>query len=181
MPELTSIQTQVLNGLLSGNSVTAVAREHGIHRSTIYNWRHDHPHFSLALDKARARLETTLYDSTQDLAQRALDSLGELLDSPDANVKLRAIQIILRSARHAEPSVDSDPDGEARDVADGPESLESDPEFDTIRHNSTVISTSSPSPEAMTAAPATPDSNTSAAAAIRPASRSKPQWPPERK
>jgi transposase-like protein len=73
MPELTSIQSQVLAGLLAGKSVSAVARENGIHRSTIYQWRHDQPYFTLALDQARSRHQTALFDHVQDLAEQALE------------------------------------------------------------------------------------------------------------
>jgi transposase-like protein len=47
MAALTPVQSQVIAGLLAGNSVSAVARENGIHRSAIYEWRNEHPYFSL--------------------------------------------------------------------------------------------------------------------------------------
>src|SRR5579862_5027121 len=98
MQPLTPIQTQVLSGLLSGQSIAAVARENGIDRSTIYHWRKDHPHFTFALDQARARLQTALYDDVQDLVAQALQVLAELLHSTDDRIRLRVAQTLLRAA-----------------------------------------------------------------------------------
>ena len=104
MPELTPIQSQVLAGLLAGKPIAAVAREHGIHRSTIYAWRRDQPVFILALDQARSRLEASLYDEVQDLVSQSLQVLGELLRSPDDNIRLRVAQTILRTANTGRPN-----------------------------------------------------------------------------
>src|ERR1700722_9887448 len=101
MPELTPIQSQVLAGLLAGKSVAVVARENGIHRSTIYEWRHQQPYFTFALDQARSRHQTAMFDLVQGLAEQALETVEELLTSEDANLRLRAAQMILRVA---EPS-----------------------------------------------------------------------------
>lgn len=97
MPELTPIQSQVLAGLLAGGSIAAVAREHKIHRSTIYNWQHDHPAFTYALKDARARHRAIMYDAAQDLAARAYDTLATLLGSDNEQTRLRAAQAILRT------------------------------------------------------------------------------------
>ncbi len=101
MPELTPIQSQVLAGLLAGGSIAAVAREHKIHRSTIYNWQHDHPAFTYALKEARARHRAAMYDAAQDLAARAFETLGALLASDNEQTRLRAAQAILRNTAGA--------------------------------------------------------------------------------
>lgn len=101
MPELTPIQAQVLAGLLAGKSVSAAARENGIHRSTIYNWRHEQPDFSLVLDQARTRYQTAKSDLVQGLAEQALEAVADLLTCMDPNLRLRAAQVILHMA---EPS-----------------------------------------------------------------------------
>src|ERR1700719_571221 len=107
MSELTSIQSQVLAGLLASKSVSAVARENGIHRSTIYQWRHDQPYFTLALDQARSRHQTALFDHVQDLAEQALETVAELLTAEDTHLRLRAAQVILRVAEPSHLSPDS--------------------------------------------------------------------------
>jgi transposase-like protein len=107
MSELTPIQSQVLAGLLAGKSVSAVARENGIHRSTIYEWRHQQPCFTFALDQARSRHQTALFDFVQGLAEQALETVEELLTSEDANLRLRAAQAILRVAEPSHLSKDT--------------------------------------------------------------------------
>jgi len=94
---LTPIQSQVLAGLLSGASVAAVAREHHIHRSTIYAWRTGLPAFRFALASARSRQKAILSDSAQELAARAFETLNTLLASPSETVRLRAAEAVLRS------------------------------------------------------------------------------------
>jgi len=98
VPELTPLQSQVLAGLLAGGSVAAVAREHKVHRATIYNWRHDIPAFSNALGEARQRQAIAIHDAAQDLAARAYETLGALLNSSSDQTRLQAAQSILRAA-----------------------------------------------------------------------------------
>ena len=95
--ELTKLQSQVLAGLLAGGSIAAVAREHRIHRSTIYNWRNEHPAFTSALNEVRNRQHAAMYDAAHDLASRAYETLSALLSSNDTNVQLRAAQTIIRT------------------------------------------------------------------------------------
>jgi transposase-like protein len=133
MPELTPIQSQVIAGLLAGQSVSAVARENGIHRSTIYHWRLAHPYFKIVLDKARSRQQTAMFDLVQDLAEEAIEVVSALLSSEDANLRLRAAQAILRLANPGRLSI------ETRSVIDF-EALDaySAPESDIIRQNPTL-------------------------------------------
>ena len=96
MPQLTPIQSQVVAGLLAGKSVSAIARENSIHRSTIYHWRNEHPYFNIVLDQARSRHQVNLYDLVQDLTEQALETVATMLESVDANLRIRAAQTILR-------------------------------------------------------------------------------------
>jgi transposase-like protein len=98
MPVLTPVQFQVIAGLLAGKSVSAVARENGIHRSTIYEWRNEHAYFSLVLEQCRSRHQVNLYDLVQDLTEQALETVAAMLQSEDANLRIRAAQTILRVA-----------------------------------------------------------------------------------
>jgi transposase-like protein len=135
MPELTPIQSQVIAGLLAGRSVSAVAREHGIHRSTIYHWRLEHPYFKVVLDKARSRQQAAMFDLVQDLAEEAIEVVSGLLSSEDANLRLRAAQAILRLANpcHLSKETRSVIDWEALDAHSTP------PQSDTIRQNPTHL------------------------------------------
>lgn len=105
MTELTPIQSRVLAGLLAGGTIAAVAREHKIHRSTIYNWRHEHSAFAFALSEARARQRIATYDAAQDLAARAYETLAALLVSDREQTRLRAAQAILNAVGREETEV----------------------------------------------------------------------------
>ena len=141
---LTPIQSQVLAGLLAGKSVSAVARENDIHRSTIYTWRHEQPYFTTALDQARSRHQTALFDHVQDLADQALDVVTELLTAPDAPLRLRAAQVILRAAEPSHLSQDARTAIELASIADHRSaratSVPEPPASDTIRQNPTLES-----------------------------------------
>jgi transposase-like protein len=114
--ELTKLQSQVLAGLLAGGSIAAVAREHRIHRSTIYNWRNEHPAFTSALNEVRNRQHAAMYDAAHDLASRAYETLSALLSSSDTTIQLRAAQTIIRTiaptgiAQHQPPKFASGAD-----------------------------------------------------------------------
>jgi transposase-like protein len=134
MPELTPIQSHVIAGLLAGKSVSAVARENNIHRSTIYHWRLEHSCFKVVLDKARSRQQTAMFDLVQELAEQAIEVVSDLLASEDPNLRLRAAQAILRLANPGNLSrqTRSVIDFEALDAYASPQ-----PEFNTIRPNPT--------------------------------------------
>jgi transposase-like protein len=157
MSTLTPIQSQVLAALLVGKSISAAARENGIHRSTIYNWRQQHPSFVHILDQARARHRATLYDLAQDLAEQSLEAVAEALASDDLSIRLRGAQIMLRTTgRSIFKLPQREQDGlEMEALADStprvkqlypdltPDSFNIDdsaPEPDTIRQNSTLFS-----------------------------------------
>ena len=140
MPELTPVQSHVLAGLLAGKSVSAVARENDIHRSTIYTWRHEQPYFTTALDQARSRHQTALFDHVQDLADQALDVVTELLTAPDAPLRLRAAQAILRIAEPSRLSQDARTAIKLESIADHKSARATPLPPDTIRQNPTLES-----------------------------------------
>jgi transposase-like protein len=98
MSELSPIQNKVIAALVAGKSISAAARENGIHRSTIYDWRNQHPKFKSVLDEARARQQIVLRDFVRELAEQALETVEASLTAPEPEVRLRAAQIILRIA-----------------------------------------------------------------------------------
>ena len=150
MSHLTPVQSNVLAGLLAGKSVSAVARENDIHRSTIYAGRREHPYFNVALAEARSHHRTAIFDFVQDLAEQALETVAALLESEDNSLRLRAAQMILRVAGPAELPKDARSDLEFEMFANSVMAKESPSmpppgapqpaEVDTIRQNSTLSS-----------------------------------------
>jgi transposase-like protein len=147
MPELTPVQSQVIAGLLAGKSVSAVARENSIHRSTIYEWRNAHASFGLVLEQCRSRNQVNLYDLVQDLTEEALETVAAMPQSEDANLRLRASQTILRVGGPGRVPKGLQPAMELETFTDqmavrcaklDPPPMEKAAESDTIRQNPTV-------------------------------------------
>lgn len=84
MTTLSPVQAQVVAALAQGRTVTAAARDAGIHRSTIYEWFKTVPEFPAAVDEARAEYTEILRDDLKDLAAQALSALHAILDDPKA-------------------------------------------------------------------------------------------------
>ena len=124
MPELTTIQYQVLAGLLAGGSIAAVAREHKIHRSTIYIWQHDHSAFTYALKDARARHRARA-------AAEALDA--HLSSGVDRAVNRASRNDAIRRIAPADRALVESTSA----PAEYPDLEHAHATFDTFRHNST--------------------------------------------
>lgn len=94
---LTPAQAQVVRSLAAGRSVSAAAREAGLHRSTIHNWLNQSPAFVEAVRQARLDFQIELSGQLLDLSAAALESLRGLLSNPDTPpaVRLRAALAIL--------------------------------------------------------------------------------------
>ena len=98
---LSPAQARVVVALAQGLSVTAAAREAGVHRDTIYQWLRNQPEFETAVENARAEYVAILADGVRDLAARALETLKELLDDPHTPPAVRlktALAILQRPA-----------------------------------------------------------------------------------
>jgi Helix-turn-helix domain len=95
---LSAVQIQVVTALAQGHSVTAAARQAGVHRDTIYHWLANQPEFETAVENARSEYAAVLSDGMRDLATRALETLHDLLDNPTtpAGVRLRTALAILQ-------------------------------------------------------------------------------------
>ena len=98
-PNITIMQEKAIQLLLAGATVAAAARELGIDRTTIYAWHKSSPVFALACTSARSLQSQIIADSLQDLASAAIDTLRDILVSPDAppSVRLRAAQSVLNA------------------------------------------------------------------------------------
>lgn len=94
-------QVQAIILLARGYRVRQVAEQLGLAESTIYNWK-TYKDFSEALrDETRAYLDDVRLHLSA-LATRSVDRLGDLVDSEDPNVALKAVALILKSTGNDE-------------------------------------------------------------------------------
>ena len=94
---LPPIQAQVIAALAKGQTITAAAREAGIHRTTIHHWLRTEPEFKTAVEDAQSQYIATLNDEMRELSANALATLRALLDDPTAPpaIRLRAALAVL--------------------------------------------------------------------------------------
>ncbi|HXN45780.1 MAG TPA: SEC-C metal-binding domain-containing protein, partial [Bryobacteraceae bacterium] len=86
---LSPIQVQVVAALAEGRSVTRAAAAAGIHRSTIHNWLRASKEFRDAVNQARSHFFECVNEQLNELSAAALDTLRQLLTSPDTPPSLR--------------------------------------------------------------------------------------------
>ena len=103
LAHLTPPQREALKHLQAGATVTAAAKAAGVHRSTIYEWRHEHPAFSCALYYAKRDAAHAAADDIRELATLAIDTIRQILtsDKASASVKLKAAQYVLQNVAEA--------------------------------------------------------------------------------
>ena len=104
---LTAVQQQVLQALVAGQSISAAAKEAGIHRSTVHLWTQKHAGFARALLAARAHRAELLLDELGSLAGLALDTFRHILSDQQASasVRLKAAMEIVKLVETQRPSV----------------------------------------------------------------------------
>jgi hypothetical protein len=95
---LTPIQAQVVAALAKGQTITAAAREAGIHRTTIHHWHRTEPAFKTAVEGAQSEYVAALNDEMRELSASALSTLRSLLADPAAPpaIRLRAALAVLQ-------------------------------------------------------------------------------------
>jgi len=101
--ELTTVQQRVLAALTQGATINAAAEANGVHRTTIYRWARQYNAFQRAIERARQVHGETVHDELRGLSREAIDTLRELLRSPDspASVRLRAAVSIIEATGSA--------------------------------------------------------------------------------
>ena len=104
---LTAVQQQVLQALVAGESISAAAKEAGIHRSTVHLWTQKHADFARALLAARHHRVEFLLDELGSLADLALDTFRHILsdEQAPASVRLKAAMEIVKLVEAQRPSV----------------------------------------------------------------------------
>ena len=86
---LTPIQIRVLQCLVAGQSVTAAAKEAGLHRTTVHLWTRTHPDFARALLALRQNRADRLVDELGDLADLAINTFRQILSDEKAPAAAR--------------------------------------------------------------------------------------------
>ena len=96
--DLSPVQAQVAAFLAQGHSITAAARQAGIHRCTIYEWLQHSPDFKTTVEDAQQEYLATLTDEMRDLSASALRTLRGVLDNPETQdgIRLKAALAVLQ-------------------------------------------------------------------------------------
>ena len=92
-----SPQLRVAAALAQGMSVSAAARDAGIHRTTIHHWQRTSEDFRAAIEEARAEFVESLRDELRDLSYAAIRALQDLISNPNTppSVRLKAALAVL--------------------------------------------------------------------------------------
>ena len=92
---LTGNQQAALLELLAGHTITEAAQRTGIARQTISGWVNQDDIFAAELANRRLAIRNSLTRRLEGHALRAVDRLGELLDSANEAVALKAASALL--------------------------------------------------------------------------------------
>ena len=108
---LTPIQIQVLQSLVAGLSISAAAREAGVHRTTVHLWTRTLPDFARALLTLRQQRADQIIDELGALADLALDTFRHILsdEQAPASVRLKAAMEIVKLVESQRPTVFFEP------------------------------------------------------------------------
>lgn len=89
--ELSPKQHQAIEQLLQGQSITAVARQINVDRSTIYRWQDD-VYFEAECNKKARELRDASKARLVQLAEKSLAVIGDALDAGDAKTALAVLK-----------------------------------------------------------------------------------------
>ena len=103
--DLSPVQAQVVAILAEGHSITAAARQAGIHRSAIYHWLQRSPDFKTTVEDAQQEYLATLTDEIRDLSASALRTLRGVLDNRETHeaIRLKAALAVLQRPHYPNP------------------------------------------------------------------------------
>ncbi len=90
--QLSTAPLQVLQGLLSGESVTAAAKAGQASRETVHRWLRDDFEFQAAYNRGRREIIEEIQDALLMTAREAVDKVGEAVRSGDVRVALAVLK-----------------------------------------------------------------------------------------
>jgi len=91
-PNLTIQQRKALGALLSGKSLSAVASEVGVDRTTLYRWRMKNPNFIAFLNVWRHQSRQTVADTVQLAAEQASQVVLDAINRGDVRSSLTVLK-----------------------------------------------------------------------------------------
>lgn len=84
--------------LLAGGTIAQAAKQAGAGRRTVERWCEHDAEFKAELQRRREEMRRVASQRLTHLVAEAVDTVRELLASPDDNVRLRAAQTVLKAA-----------------------------------------------------------------------------------
>jgi transposase-like protein len=102
---LTALQERAVAAISNGASLTDAAKQVGVHRNTINNWRLSSQFFRALLAQAQYDRALLHREHAEALAPAAIDAIRDILANPNAapSVRLRAALAILETATTPPP------------------------------------------------------------------------------
>jgi acyl-CoA reductase-like NAD-dependent aldehyde dehydrogenase len=99
LADLTPLQIQALELILSAKNDTAICKQLQIDRKTLYRWKTENPAFRDALHRRRAQLLDEHADRIRVLLKRALDTIEDHIQDSYAPTSHRAARTLLYLSR----------------------------------------------------------------------------------
>ena len=81
--------------MMQGLTDTQIARELGVTRQTLYNWRHLDGQFMDALEERKSMLRDLAQESLLELTGDAIQAIRDSLASTDERIRLQAARLVL--------------------------------------------------------------------------------------
>lgn len=94
---LTSIQQKAIVLLISGKNKAQVAQEVGVTRETVSRWSRLDPQFMATYNQQMRDLVDSEIKEVLNLRRKAFDKIGELMDSDDEAIALKAATTIVKT------------------------------------------------------------------------------------
>lgn len=103
---LSPAQLAAMELLVFGHSDPSVANHLGVHRQTVFNWRHHHPAFRAELARRRAQVWEAAADKFRAGLENAVDVLLKQVNDVYTPTSFRAARAMLSLAHKFEPADD---------------------------------------------------------------------------
>ncbi len=103
IPKIDAKQQSAIDSLALGLTVTAAAAAAGVARETVSGWANHDDNFIVALSERRVEVWEVATDKLRNATATAADTVLELLEHDDANIRLKAAALIFSQASGTKP------------------------------------------------------------------------------